>query len=78
MEQDPDLDRDGAKVEILENIVDELWRNVHMRPLQEISGSPAAEQPGGETPSTPSPGNKSDDEDPDGGAAPAQPAQEAA
>lgn len=50
---DPDLDREDAKDEILQNIVDELWRNVHMRPLQAISGSPAAETPGGETPSKP-------------------------
>lgn len=53
MEQDPDLDREGAKAEILRNIVDETWRNVMMRPLQQISGSPAAEQPGGDIPGEP-------------------------
>ena len=64
METDPDLDRDGAKDEILQNIVDELWRNVHMRPLQQISGSPAAEQPGGDIPAEP--GDEESDESRDG------------
>ena len=63
MEVDPDLGREGAKETILENIVDELWRNVHMRPLQEISGSPAAEQPGGDIPSEPSDDDAPTEED---------------
>jgi hypothetical protein len=55
---DPDLDRDGAKEDILQNIVDELWRNVFMRPLQAISGSPAAETPGGDIPAEPEAANE--------------------
>lgn len=49
--RNPDLDNDAAEEFIAENIADELERNLAMRPLQMISGSPAAEQAGGDIPS---------------------------
>jgi hypothetical protein len=52
-EDNPDLGRAAAKASIQRVIDDEMWRNEAMRPLQQISGSPGAETPGGDVPPEP-------------------------
>lgn len=51
--RNPDLDDDAAEDFIAENIADELERNLAMRPLQRVNGSPAAEMAGGDIPGQP-------------------------
>lgn len=63
--QNPDLDDDGANEFIAENIADELERNMLMRPLQMISGSPDAESPGGHIRSVQAAQDNSDQPDDD-------------
>lgn len=47
MRENPDLSFDQAKEFVLGNVEVELWRNIAMRPLQQISGSLGAETPAG-------------------------------
>jgi hypothetical protein len=61
--ENPDLDRTAAKASIQRVIDDEAWRNEAMRPLQQASGSPAAETPGGEIPGEPPPDGEEPDKD---------------
>lgn len=50
MQEDPDLDEDGAWDELIENATVETQRNILLRPLQAVSGSLGAAVPGSVNP----------------------------